>query len=49
MVFAAVEEVVNVTVGSVLAVTSCCVSCCSKISKGTRRSGCDAVPRMYPG
>ena len=49
MVFAAVEGGVNVTVGSVIVVTSCCVSCGSKISKGTRRSGCDAVPKMSPG
>ena len=36
MVFAAVERGVNVTVGSVIAVTSCCVSCGSKILKRVR-------------
>ena len=25
------------------------MSCGSKISKGTRRSGCDSVPKMFPG
>ena len=30
-------------------VTSICASCCAKSSKGTRRSGTDAVPKMSLG
>ena len=49
MAFAAVEGGAKVMVDSAIVVTSCCVSCGSKISKGTRRSGCDAVPELSPG
>ena len=49
MAFAAVEGCAKVTVDSDIVVTLCCVSCGSKISKGTRRSGCDAVPKMSSG
>ena len=30
-------------------VTSFCASCDAKASKGTRKSGADAVPKMSPG
>ena len=49
MAFAAVEGGAKETVDSAIVVTSCSVSCGSEISKGTRRSGCDAVPKMSPG
>ena len=44
-VFGATLEAGN----SEIAVTSCGSSCCARASKGTRRSGADAVPRMSPG
>ena len=43
------EENANGTSGPVTTVTSCCTSCCAKASKGTRRSGADAMPKMSPG
>ena len=45
MAFAAVDGGAKVTVDSAIVVTSCSESRGSKISKGTRRSGRDAVPK----
>ena len=43
------EEGVKGLSDSATAVTSCGSSCCTRASKGTRRSGADAVPRTSPG
>ena len=34
---------------SATGVTSICALCCAKASKGTRKSGAVAVPKMSPG
>ena len=47
--FAAVDGGAKGTVDSAIVVTSCSESCGSKISKVTRRSGCDVVPKMSSG
>ena len=49
MTFVAVEGGAKVTGDSALVVTSCCVSCGAKVSKGTRRSGSDPVPKISSG
>ena len=49
MTFVAVEGGARVTGDSAIVVTSCCVSCGAKVAKGTRKSWCDAVPKMSPG
>ena len=49
MTFVAVEGGAEETDDSSTVVTSCSVSCSGKVSKGTRRSGCDAVLKMFPG
>ena len=49
MAFVVVEGGAKITGDSAIVVTLCCVSCGAKVSKGTRRSGCDAVPKMSPG
>ena len=43
------EEDAKGTSGSVTTVTSCYTSCCAKASKGPRRNGADAMPKMSPG
>ena len=48
MAFVTVEGGAKVTGDSATVVTSCCVSCGANVSKGTRRNGCDAVPKMSP-
>ena len=49
MAFTAVEGGAKVTVDSAIVVTSCCVSCGSEVSKGTRKRGCHAVSKMSSG
>ena len=49
MTLVAVEEDAKGTSDSATVVTTCCTSCGAKASKGTRRSGGDAVPKMSPG
>ena len=49
MTLVASERGVDGKSDSATGVTSTCTSCCAKASKGTRRSGVDAVPKMSPG
>ena len=47
--FVASERDVNGKSDSATGVTSIYTSCCAKASKGTRKSGDNAVPKMSPG
>ena len=49
MTLVASERDVDVKSDSATGVTSICTSCCAKASKGTRRSGAGAVPKISPG